>query len=483
MAELGIYFPDSSTEAGDSRIKYAFVAGTNYPTVPWSQWKKDKIAIWYDPYTEDPWGYSTSPPLFKKGLTNLQYVKWRFDEVVARKDDYEYACFMLGEEFYHPLSLVGGSYAAWRVNFVDWSIEGTLDIGGQHLEALKPWYTRTKGAWDQAWWDGLKASNNKSDPTIIQFSNEYYFKLHKAWVAHVHSIGKKVAIGSLFFADPTSFNRIEHYYGTQECFDWICANYDLITQYFYPMCMPPTVPCASTTDYRYRPLDTYVTIANMATLRSKIKGLFGYNLTGEFLDGYGSGDKQLQFEEFKRVLPYVDIIFSLPYADRRTNPSNLTLMAPRLLEFCTATNCGVISPTSPPPTPPPTIPPTPPPTSDCPTIQIGSVGDAVRKLQTRLKTLGFYISTVDGIFGSYTDTAVRQYQQSKGLTPDGIVGPYTWTSLDVGCTFTTPTPTPPPYTCPNCDLTLNVCIIGKCIPKPYVIYGGIGFLALLLLTR
>jgi membrane-bound lytic murein transglycosylase B len=46
-------------------------------------------------------------------------------------------------------------------------------------------------------------------------------------------------------------------------------------------------------------------------------------------------------------------------------------------------------------------------------------GDERRELQTRLAGLGLYDGTVDGKIGSMTREAVRRFQLSRGLTPDG----------------------------------------------------------------
>ncbi len=55
-------------------------------------------------------------------------------------------------------------------------------------------------------------------------------------------------------------------------------------------------------------------------------------------------------------------------------------------------------------------------------------GDDVRKVQQSLQQAGFEIE-VDGFFGTQTDEVVRQFQQQKGLTVDGIVGPQTLKAL------------------------------------------------------
>ncbi|WP_055526442.1 peptidoglycan-binding domain-containing protein [Streptomyces graminilatus] len=39
---------------------------------------------------------------------------------------------------------------------------------------------------------------------------------------------------------------------------------------------------------------------------------------------------------------------------------------------------------------------------------------------------------VDGVFGARTDSAIRRFQGSHNLDPDGIVGPRTWEKLLTG---------------------------------------------------
>ncbi len=57
--------------------------------------------------------------------------------------------------------------------------------------------------------------------------------------------------------------------------------------------------------------------------------------------------------------------------------------------------------------------------------KLGSRGNEVRKIQTKLKELGYYRGSVDGIFGVATQKAVRSFQKNCGITSDGIAGPKT----------------------------------------------------------
>jgi peptidoglycan hydrolase-like protein with peptidoglycan-binding domain len=67
-----------------------------------------------------------------------------------------------------------------------------------------------------------------------------------------------------------------------------------------------------------------------------------------------------------------------------------------------------------------------------PVLQKGSTDPAVRDLQEALKALGFNPGPIDGPFGTATETAVKAFQQAKGITVDGVVGTITWRNIDEG---------------------------------------------------
>lgn len=62
-------------------------------------------------------------------------------------------------------------------------------------------------------------------------------------------------------------------------------------------------------------------------------------------------------------------------------------------------------------------------------IRVGQVGSAVEDVQRRLADLGFPCDDDPGVFGDATHSAVRAFQQARGLQADGIVGEDTWRSL------------------------------------------------------
>lgn len=64
-------------------------------------------------------------------------------------------------------------------------------------------------------------------------------------------------------------------------------------------------------------------------------------------------------------------------------------------------------------------------------IRPGDRGEAVRDVQHRLTELGHRIdpAELDGRFGPSTERAVREFQRSRRLPEDGIVGPETWGQL------------------------------------------------------
>jgi len=67
----------------------------------------------------------------------------------------------------------------------------------------------------------------------------------------------------------------------------------------------------------------------------------------------------------------------------------------------------------------------------------GDSGDTVKSIQTRLKRWGYYNGAIDGIYGSRTEKAVRQFQKNNGLKVDGVCGSATMAALGLSYSSST----------------------------------------------
>ncbi|KGN36938.1 peptidoglycan-binding domain-containing protein [Knoellia subterranea] len=105
-------------------------------------------------------------------------------------------------------------------------------------------------------------------------------------------------------------------------------------------------------------------------------------------------------------------------------------------------------------------------------LRRGSTGAPVVALQ---KALGI---TADGSFGPATESKVKAYQSSKGISPTGVVASQTWAAL-MGQT-STGTVTPPPATVTSTEFTTyksTVLQVGSKGTAVKVLQAGIGGLA------
>lgn len=80
-------------------------------------------------------------------------------------------------------------------------------------------------------------------------------------------------------------------------------------------------------------------------------------------------------------------------------------------------------------------------------LRQGYEGDVVQEMQQLLKGKGFDVGTPDGDFGPKTKAAVINFQKSRNLLADGIVGAATWAALE-GRGTPAPSPTPAPVPVP-----------------------------------
>lgn len=82
-----------------------------------------------------------------------------------------------------------------------------------------------------------------------------------------------------------------------------------------------------------------------------------------------------------------------------------------------------------------------------------------KQVQQKLKNLGYYNGAIDGIFGTKTVQAVKNFQRDYGLAVDGVVGPKTLAKLGLGSTST--------YSSQDIYL-LAKCIHAEARGEPYV---------------
>lgn len=80
------------------------------------------------------------------------------------------------------------------------------------------------------------------------------------------------------------------------------------------------------------------------------------------------------------------------------------------------------------------------------TLRLGAKGEPVKRLQWLLRDalVPPVKISVDGDFGMRTDDAVKLFQRQHSLTPDGVVGPQTWTALGQKLATANPVKDQPP---------------------------------------
>ena len=64
-----------------------------------------------------------------------------------------------------------------------------------------------------------------------------------------------------------------------------------------------------------------------------------------------------------------------------------------------------------------------------PVLRKGNSGAYVRYLQRKLESYLLPVGAIDGVFGSKTESAVKEFQKNNGIEEDGIVGANTWSAL------------------------------------------------------
>jgi predicted chitinase len=63
-------------------------------------------------------------------------------------------------------------------------------------------------------------------------------------------------------------------------------------------------------------------------------------------------------------------------------------------------------------------------------MKVGSRGADVKGIQYKLRSLGYKIYKIDGVFGRKTEAVIKEFQSDNGLATDGLVGGNTWLAIE-----------------------------------------------------
>jgi peptidoglycan hydrolase-like protein with peptidoglycan-binding domain len=102
-----------------------------------------------------------------------------------------------------------------------------------------------------------------------------------------------------------------------------------------------------------------------------------------------------------------------------------------------------------------------------PTLRRGDEGDHVQTVQRQLGGLGYDVGEADGKFGRKTERAVRDYQDDRGMTSDGVVGPRTHAKLRADAPQAVSTAAPTTSTPPTSDSNDARAVLAKSLNGGY----------------
>lgn len=72
-----------------------------------------------------------------------------------------------------------------------------------------------------------------------------------------------------------------------------------------------------------------------------------------------------------------------------------------------------------------------------PVIRVGSQNELVKRIQEVMYEHGLYSGEINGVFDARLESNIKNFQRSRNLVADGVIGPKTWKALCDIATFVT----------------------------------------------